>query len=236
MMSDQSNPTLTPDDVLVRPQPTPNPSALKFVVNQPLKREGKATINAPEETPDLKLVEGLFQIQGVKQLHFFQNTVTVTHEGTLSPEELVENVIPVLKTRIPVHNPDFGEPEPVSGPRQSRESLSAEVQQVEDKTKPLAVLWRKKSWAPQLLLRFLRLTNFCRGFIVTDLISVCWSVPAWSSGLRFIPDSSLIYVSSIKFTAGPDACRLSPWRFKTQHSFLKIQGCFISRSPPSILC
>jgi Fe-S cluster biogenesis protein NfuA len=132
MMSDQSNPTLTPDDVLVRPQPTPNPSALKFVVNQPLKREGKATINAPEETPDLKLVEGLFQIQGVKQLHFFQNTVTVTHEGTLSPEELVENVIPVLKTRIPVHNPDFGEPEPVSGPRQSRESLSAEVQQVEE--------------------------------------------------------------------------------------------------------
>jgi hypothetical protein len=102
-------------------------------------------------------------------------------------------------------------------------------------TKLHAVLWRKKSWAPQLLLRFLRLTNFCRGFIVTDLISVCWSVPAWSSGLRFIPDSSLIYVSSIKFTAGPDACRLSPWRFKTQHSFLKIQGSFISRSPPSIL-
>ncbi|MEO0335921.1 MAG: NifU N-terminal domain-containing protein, partial [Pseudomonadota bacterium] len=104
MMADQPESTLSPDDVLVRPQPTPNPAAMKFIVNQPLKREGKATINAPEDAPELKLVEGLFQVQGVKQLHFFQNTVTVTHEGSLSPEELIENVIPVLKTRIPIHN------------------------------------------------------------------------------------------------------------------------------------
>ncbi|NQZ01961.1 MAG: NifU family protein [Bdellovibrionales bacterium] len=131
-MSEQSETTLSPDDVLVRPQPTPNPAALKFVVNQPLKREGKATINAPEEVPELKLVESLFQVQGVKQLHFFQNTVTVTHEGSLSPEELIENVIPVLKTRIPIHNPDFGEPEPKAGPKKDRDSLSPEVQQVEE--------------------------------------------------------------------------------------------------------
>ena len=124
--------TLTPDDVLVRAQPTPNPAALKFVVNQSLKRDGKATINSPDETPQLKLIEGLFQIQGVKQLHFFQNTVTVTHEGLLSLEDLIEQVLPVLKTRVPVHDPDFGEPEPQQGPKKDRSELSEEMQQIEE--------------------------------------------------------------------------------------------------------
>jgi hypothetical protein len=80
-----------------------------------------------------------------------------------------------------------------------------------DNIELLAFCGAKKSWAPQLLLRYSRLTNFCRGFIVTDLISAFWNVPAWSSGLRFIPDSSLVYVSSAKFTAGRGPRRLSPW-------------------------
>ena len=122
---------LSPEDVLVRPQPTPNPMALKFVVNQPLKREGKATINAPEDAPDLKLVESLFQVQGVKQLHFFQNTVTVTHSGVLPPEKLIEQVVPVLKTRVPIHNPDFGEPE-AKVQKKDRSELSEELQKIEE--------------------------------------------------------------------------------------------------------
>ena len=132
MMADQTDSVLSPDDVLVRPQPTPNPSALKFIVNHPLKREGKATINAPEEAPDQKLVESLFQVPGVKQLHFFQNTVTVTHGGELSSEQLIEQVTPILKTRIPVHNPDFGEPEKKSSSQRDRSTLSQELQQVEE--------------------------------------------------------------------------------------------------------
>ena len=81
---------------------------------------------------NLKLIEGLFQIQGVKQLHFFQNTVTVTHAGLLSPEDLIEQVIPVLKTRVPVHNPDFGEPEPETGPKKDRGELSDEMKEIEE--------------------------------------------------------------------------------------------------------
>jgi Fe-S cluster biogenesis protein NfuA len=106
-------PTLSAEDILIRPQQTPNPMAIKFVVNQSLKNEGKATLHAAEEVPGAPLIESLFQIGGVKQVHFFQNTVTVTHEGQLDSEELIEQVMAVLKTRIPVHNPDFGEPAPV---------------------------------------------------------------------------------------------------------------------------
>lgn len=106
-------PTLSPDDILIRPQQTPNPMAIKFVVNQSLKTEGKATLSAPEDVPASPLIQSLFQVPGVKQLHFFQNTVTVTHDGELDSEDLIGQVMSVLKTRLPVHNPDFGEPEPV---------------------------------------------------------------------------------------------------------------------------
>lgn len=94
-------------DILVRSLPTPNPYALKFVLNQPLKREGKATFQSPSEAESLPLVRDLFNVAGVKQLYFFQNTVTVTHNGALTDSELSEQVEAVLKTRFSVHNPDF---------------------------------------------------------------------------------------------------------------------------------
>lgn len=106
-------PTLSPDDILIRPQQTPNPMAIKFVVNQSLKTEGKATISSPDEVPGSLLIQSLFQVAGVKQLHFFQNTVTVTHDGELDSDDMISQVMAVLKTRLPVHNPEFGEPAPV---------------------------------------------------------------------------------------------------------------------------
>lgn len=123
--------TLSPDDILVRPQQTPNPMAMKFVVNQALKAEGKATVNSPADVPGVKLAEALFQIQGVRQLHFFQNTVTVTHEGELSLEDLVDQVVSVLKTRVPIHNPEFGEPEPAVV-RPDRSKMSEEQRIIEE--------------------------------------------------------------------------------------------------------
>lgn len=94
-------------DILVRALPTPNPFALKFVLNQPLKREGKATFHVAEEAQDLPLVRDLFGVAGVKQVYVFQNTVTITHNGALTDDELSAQVESVLKTRLSVHNPDF---------------------------------------------------------------------------------------------------------------------------------
>lgn len=37
------NMAIAPEDILIRMLPTPNPYALKFVLNQPVKRDGKAT-------------------------------------------------------------------------------------------------------------------------------------------------------------------------------------------------
>jgi NFU1 iron-sulfur cluster scaffold homolog, mitochondrial len=119
------------EDVLVRTQLTPNPYALKFVVNMPLKREGKATFANSVEAEGLPLVYNLFLIDGVKQVHLFQNTVTVTHTGELETGDLAEQVIAVIRSRLPVHDPDFGV-QPATVPMVDRGHLSSEMQQIEE--------------------------------------------------------------------------------------------------------
>lgn len=106
-----NTPTIESKDILIRKQPTPNPYAFKFVMNIPLTREDKATFQNPIEAEGLPLVQDLFAIDGVKQVHLFQNTVTVTHSGELTEAELAEQVEAVLRTRAPVHNPDFQQSE-----------------------------------------------------------------------------------------------------------------------------
>lgn len=128
-------PTISSQDVLVRWQPTPNPAALKFVVNQALKKEGKATYSAAVECAHVPLGQSLFQISGVKQIHFFNNTLTVTHDGSLSEEELTAQVTSVLKTRVPVHDADFvADPSatPPAAARARAEGLSEERQKIEE--------------------------------------------------------------------------------------------------------
>ena len=46
-------------------------------------------------------------IPGVKQVHLFQNTLTVTHDGSLTNELLGEQVEVVIRTRMPIHDAVF---------------------------------------------------------------------------------------------------------------------------------
>ena len=95
------------DVVLIRVQPTPNPNALKFVMNAPVKISGKATFARPSEAVGLRLAEDLFMIDGVRQLHFFENVVTVTYADETDADTLQLEVKAVLQTRMPAHDPNF---------------------------------------------------------------------------------------------------------------------------------
>lgn len=118
------------NDLLIRTLPTPNPFALKFVINAAFKEEGKATFNVPEECENLPLVRDLFTIEGVRQVHLFQNTLTVTHTGELDNDELAEKVCAIIKTRYPVHDPRFGE---ASGQKPARpRSTDPQIQAIEE--------------------------------------------------------------------------------------------------------
>lgn len=120
------------NEILVRSQATPNPFALKFIVNQSLKTEGKATFHVPEEAEGLPLVNSLFQIPGVKQVHVFNNTLTVTHGGDLADEDLAEQVSSVIQTRFAVHDPSFLTPEEKKQSARDRSQLSSEILQIEE--------------------------------------------------------------------------------------------------------
>lgn len=106
-----STQTLAAEDLLIRTMPTPNPYALKFIINASFKNEGKASFNTAAECEHLPLVRDLFAIEGVKQVHLFQNTLTVTHSGELDNDAVSDQVGAVIRSRFNLHDPSFGETE-----------------------------------------------------------------------------------------------------------------------------
>ncbi len=125
---------LSPQDVLIRVQSTPNPNAMKFVVNCSLKKEGKATFNNKQEAEGVQLASSVFAIPGIKQVYLFQNTMTVTHSGDMDNDLLAQDVEAILKTRIPIHNADFLAPDekPKTAQTVDRSHKPEVIQQIEE--------------------------------------------------------------------------------------------------------
>jgi len=96
------------DKIQIRVQPTPNPNAWKFVLDRAVLNEGKATFNNSDEALGNTLATDLLAIEGVKQVHLFQNVVTVTGRLDCEPEQLEKNVCAVIESRIDSHNPNWG--------------------------------------------------------------------------------------------------------------------------------
>jgi Fe-S cluster biogenesis protein NfuA len=126
--------TMKPEDILIRTLPTPNPAAIKFVINGPFKEQGKASFHSPLECEDLPLVRDLFSVDGVKQVHLFQNTLTVTQTGELDYHELEERVGAIIRSRYPVHNPKFGEIPTTKERLKSRDPGVEQIEGILDRT------------------------------------------------------------------------------------------------------
>lgn len=122
---------MEPQDLMIRTLPTPNPFALKFVVNASVKEDGKATFNSPYECEDIPLARDMFSIDGVRQVYLFQNTLTITHTGELENDEMDKQVSAVLRTRMPAHNPKFGEPAKAVR-RHAEEAATPELRAIEE--------------------------------------------------------------------------------------------------------
>ncbi len=120
---------MSSQDVLIRIQATPNPNAWKFVLDKPVLNEGKATYGEPKEAEQSLLASSLFQVTGVRQIHFFQNVITVTHNFDEDPEELQKGVCAVIQSRMAAHDPNQTQHDEK---KMRRASLSPEVQQIEE--------------------------------------------------------------------------------------------------------
>lgn len=116
-------------EVLIRVQATPNPNAWKFVLDRPVLNEGKATYSNIQEAEHNVLSRSLFEIDGVRQVHYFQNVVTVTHQFDTDSEKLQQEVCSVIQTRIAAHNPNQTV---LDEKKIARQNLSPELQQIEE--------------------------------------------------------------------------------------------------------
>ena len=122
------------DELDIDIQPTPNPNALKFILNRPVKNVGNSTYKSPSESGENKLALELFKVRGIDQLHFFDNVIAVTKFSYEDWHSVEVGVIKTLKEFMPTHNPDYNDPNPEAD---RRLSLSPELQQIEhilDKT------------------------------------------------------------------------------------------------------
>lgn len=119
----------TNTDVLIRIQSTPNPNAWKFVLDRPVLHEGKATYSSKEEAKNNILASSLFDVTDVKQVHFFQNVVTITHTFDADPDEVQKAVCSVIQTRMPVHNPNQTI---VDEKKIAREALPDDLRKIEE--------------------------------------------------------------------------------------------------------
>lgn len=121
------------DDILIRAQDTPNPLAIKFIVNFALKSAGNATFTKREQCANLPLAASFFDVPGVEQVYFFQNTLTITHTDELPAEIVKEHVRSIIKSRLSVHDPDFQSPEEVQAKvKPDRSQLSPERREIEE--------------------------------------------------------------------------------------------------------
>lgn len=120
---------MSTQDVLIRIQATPNPNAWKFVLDRPVLTEGKATYADAKEAEPSLLASSLFQVEGVRQVHFFQNVITITHNFDADPEEIQKNVCAVIQTRMPAHNPNVTR---VDEKKIARANLPPDVQRIEE--------------------------------------------------------------------------------------------------------
>ena len=101
-------------------QSTPNPNALKFVLNVPVKTQGKVTYKNAGQCSHNPMAAALFAIGNITEVYFFDNYVTVTQDGQADWDKIEEQIKKVILEYAADHDPDF---------------------QVEEDKNPAAVVW-----------------------------------------------------------------------------------------------
>ncbi len=110
-------------------QPTPNPNALKFIVDRPVLTDGKITFKSAKDCQAIPLAEALFDLRGVDQIHFFQNVVTISKFSFEDWDSLEPAVKTTLENMLPEHDPQIALKNPEV---ERRAGLPPELRQIEE--------------------------------------------------------------------------------------------------------
>ena len=114
---------------MISVQPTPNPNALKFILNREVKTSGKTSFKNPLQAKEVPLAAAIFDLRGVDQVHFFENVITVS-KFTFEPWDSLEPaVMTTVENLIEDHDPDFVDHDPEV---ERRKNLSPDLLRIEE--------------------------------------------------------------------------------------------------------
>lgn len=80
--------------------PTPNPNAMKFSVDKPLRASGSVTYASRAAAEGVAWAQACFQVPGVSALFAMPGFVTVSRESGASWEGIVSGVTAALKANL----------------------------------------------------------------------------------------------------------------------------------------
>lgn len=113
---------------------TPNPNALKFIVNKPVKDTGNSTYRSPVECGENKLARELFTVRGVDQIHLFENVVTISKFGYQDWADIEDQIVTIIQEKMVDHDSDYFDPDPEEERRRNLNPEMAEIELILDKT------------------------------------------------------------------------------------------------------
>lgn len=110
-------------------QPTPNPNALKFILEKDVKVDGKVSFKTPQDCKEIPLAAALFDLRGVDQIHFFQNVITISKFSFEDWDNLEPAVQTCIESFLDDHDPNFKVYDPEAD---RRANLSPELKHIEE--------------------------------------------------------------------------------------------------------
>src|SRR5262249_30836639 len=80
---------------------------LKFVLNMPVKSQGKVTYKNVDQCTHNPMAAALFTIPNISEVYFFDNYITVTQDGSVDWDQIEEQIKKVIMEYASEHDPDF---------------------------------------------------------------------------------------------------------------------------------
>ncbi len=103
---------MSEDKIYITANPTPNPDALKFIVDRQLVDGDPVSYNQESEAKGSPLAEKLFALGGVRQLFAFQNFVTVTKDNDRPWQEFAREIGAEIRSHLQsASGPNFKAPD-----------------------------------------------------------------------------------------------------------------------------
>jgi Fe-S cluster biogenesis protein NfuA len=110
-------------------QPTPNPNALKFILDAPVKTRDSAVYRDTSKCGDNQLAEALLGLSHVDEVYFATNFITVTQDGKADWDALENKIKDIIRKLFKDHDPDFEKAAAKAAPE--RPAASEELDKIE---------------------------------------------------------------------------------------------------------